>query len=139
MELVPEGFYRAVVAPVAGEDGSAPVQFGETKEGKPQILVNFEILDGPTKGDLVRRLFGERRVRQALGPPFGREAPEADGAGEAPIRDAPSRRNGLGSDNQIARVALLRGVFHRLVLFESCVSESVSKTLLLLWQMHLFL
>lgn len=47
MELVPEGHYRAVVAPVAGEDGSAPVQFGETKEGKPQVLVNFEILDGP--------------------------------------------------------------------------------------------
>lgn len=47
MELVPEGHYRAVVAPVAGEDGSAPVQFGETTEGKPQVLVNFEILDGP--------------------------------------------------------------------------------------------
>ncbi len=47
MELVPEGHYRAVVAPVQGEDGSAPVQFGETTEGKPQILVNFEIIDGP--------------------------------------------------------------------------------------------
>lgn len=47
MELVPEGFYRAVVSPVSGEDGSAPVQFGETNEGKPQVLINFEILDGP--------------------------------------------------------------------------------------------
>jgi hypothetical protein len=47
MEMVPEGFYRAVVSPVVGEDGSAPVQFGESKDGKPQVLINFEIIDGP--------------------------------------------------------------------------------------------
>lgn len=47
MELVPEGTYRAVVSPVTGDDGSAPIQFGETNEGKPQVLVNFEIIDGP--------------------------------------------------------------------------------------------
>jgi hypothetical protein len=53
MELVPEGFYRAVVSPVAGEDGSAPVQFGVTKEDKPQVLVNFEILDGSYQGRVL--------------------------------------------------------------------------------------
>jgi hypothetical protein len=47
MEIVPEGTYRAVVSPVTGDDGSAPIQFGETKDGKPQVLVNFEIIDGP--------------------------------------------------------------------------------------------
>jgi hypothetical protein len=66
--LVPVGIYRAVAVPVQLEDGESYVQFGETKEGKPQVAVCFAILDGPCQG---RRLtwygfFTEKTVERTI-------------------------------------------------------------------------
>lgn len=44
-ELIPESFYRAVAV--------KPIQFGEAKTGTKQVLVQFEIIDGPHSGRLL--------------------------------------------------------------------------------------
>jgi hypothetical protein len=51
MELIPEGKYRAVALQVSVEGyGQSFVQFGESSAGNPQVIVNFEILDGEYAG-----------------------------------------------------------------------------------------
>jgi hypothetical protein len=45
-DLIPEGYYSAVVVPVATDEGPQKVQFGFTKENKRQIAVCFEVIDG---------------------------------------------------------------------------------------------
>lgn len=49
-DLIPQGYYRAVAVPVHTDDGEVWVQFGETKDGSPQVAVQFAILDGPHAG-----------------------------------------------------------------------------------------
>lgn len=48
--LIPPGYYRAVAVPVQTDDGETYVQFGETKDGNPQVAVTFAILDGSQQG-----------------------------------------------------------------------------------------
>jgi hypothetical protein len=48
--LVAAGHYRAVAVLTTTPDGETFAQFGETKNGNPQVVVNFEILDGPEAG-----------------------------------------------------------------------------------------
>lgn len=50
MDLIPAGQYQAVAVPVRTEAGESWAQFGETKNGNPQVVVNFEILEGEQKG-----------------------------------------------------------------------------------------
>lgn len=50
MELIPAGRYRAVSVPFITEGGSESVQFGTTKTGTDQVLVNFEITQGEQAG-----------------------------------------------------------------------------------------
>lgn len=50
-ELIPEGFYRAVAVQVDTEEyGPQWAQFGTTKNGNDQVVVVFEIIDGPCMG-----------------------------------------------------------------------------------------
>lgn len=44
-DLIPATFYRAVAV--------KPIQFGEAKTGTKQVLVQFEILEGPHAGHLL--------------------------------------------------------------------------------------
>lgn len=50
MDLIPAGQYAAVAVPVRTEAGDSWAQFGETKNGNPQVAVNFEILEGEHSG-----------------------------------------------------------------------------------------
>lgn len=50
MNLIPAGFYRAVAVALNSPDGETFVQFGESKNGNPQVVVNFEILEGEQAG-----------------------------------------------------------------------------------------
>jgi hypothetical protein len=51
MDLIPKGSYRAVAVQVNVEGfGPTFVQFGETSKGNPQVVVNFEIIDGDMAG-----------------------------------------------------------------------------------------
>lgn len=50
MTLIPEGRYRAFAVPVTTMNGDTWCQIGESKNGKPQAVVNFEILDGEEAG-----------------------------------------------------------------------------------------
>ncbi len=52
-ELIPPGDYRAVAVPVTTDDGPTFVQFGKTNSGKTFVLLNFEILDGPSAGKTI--------------------------------------------------------------------------------------
>lgn len=47
---IPDGYYPAVAVPVEGEDGNLIARWGEAKTGTKQILVYFEIVEGPHKG-----------------------------------------------------------------------------------------
>ncbi len=51
--LIPIGYYRAVAVPVFIDGAEFWAQFGETKGGKPQVVVTFAILDGPHAGRRV--------------------------------------------------------------------------------------
>lgn len=67
-DLIPEGYYRAAAVPVQADDGDVWVQFGETKDGNPQVAVQFAILDGPQAG---RRLtwfgyFTEKSIKRTI-------------------------------------------------------------------------
>src|ERR1700745_2665809 len=53
MELIPVGRYRAVSVPFVTDNGTESVQFGTTKTGTDQVLVNFEITQGPEMGHRV--------------------------------------------------------------------------------------
>jgi len=52
MNLIEPGYYRAVATPISVEGGGETyVQFGESsKSATPQVVVNFEILEGPETG-----------------------------------------------------------------------------------------
>lgn len=54
MEIVPKGFYRAVAVPQVVDGVEFSAQFGDTKDGLPQVVVLFAIIDGPWSG---RRLY----------------------------------------------------------------------------------
>lgn len=50
-ELIPAGYYSAVAVPIDTEQGRVWAQFGESKNaGTKQVLLHFEILDGPHAG-----------------------------------------------------------------------------------------
>lgn len=49
-EKIPPGFYNAVAVPVDTDDGKVWAQFGEAKNGTPQVLLHFKILDGEYQG-----------------------------------------------------------------------------------------
>lgn len=49
-EMIPPGYYNAVAVPVDVGDGRVWAQFGETDAGMKQVVLAFEILDGPEAG-----------------------------------------------------------------------------------------
>lgn len=49
-EMIAPGFYNAVAVPLEIEGSRVWAQFGESKEGTKQVVVAFEILDGPEAG-----------------------------------------------------------------------------------------
>jgi hypothetical protein len=49
-DLIPAGYYNAVAVPIRTDDSEAWVQFGETSNGNPQVVVQFAIMDGPQAG-----------------------------------------------------------------------------------------
>lgn len=51
--MIDAGYYRAVAVPVSTPEGDSYVQFGESSTGKPQLVVNFEILEGPSEGKRI--------------------------------------------------------------------------------------
>jgi len=54
MELIPEGYYNAVAAESANEHGStAYAHLCESKNGKKQVAVRFQILDGAYAGRTI--------------------------------------------------------------------------------------
>lgn len=72
-ELIPEGTYVAVATPVEGEDGSHIARFGTTKgrdggRGIRQVLIYFEILDGPHAGQRLPWFgyFGQKSFKRTL-------------------------------------------------------------------------
>jgi hypothetical protein len=49
--MIEAGSYLAFAVPMEGEDGVHLVRWARTKEKKPQILVYFEITEGPHAGE----------------------------------------------------------------------------------------
>jgi hypothetical protein len=51
MNLIEPGYYRAAAVPIVLDGAETYVQFGESsKSGTPQVVVNFEVLEGPEQG-----------------------------------------------------------------------------------------
>lgn len=53
MDMIPPGNYRAVATPISTESGDCWAQFGETKNHNPQVVLNFEIIEGDYAGRRV--------------------------------------------------------------------------------------
>lgn len=51
--MISEGRHNAVAVPVETDSGSVYAQFGVTNNGKNQVVVNFEILDGEDAGQTI--------------------------------------------------------------------------------------
>lgn len=51
--MLPIGNYEAVATPVETEDGPVYAQFGETKTGKQQVAITFEILASEYAGQRI--------------------------------------------------------------------------------------
>jgi hypothetical protein len=68
MSLIAAGFYRAVAVPMMTPDGETWAQFGESKNGNSQVVVNFEILDGPEAGRRIAWFgyFTEKTVQRTV-------------------------------------------------------------------------
>lgn len=49
-DLIPEGRYMAVPVPVPTDAGGVYAQFGVTDSGKEQVVIQFEIAEGPEAG-----------------------------------------------------------------------------------------
>lgn len=67
MSMIGAGYYRAVAVPVSTPDGDTYAQFGEGKN-HPQVVVNFEILDGPEAGRRIAWFghFSEKTVQRTV-------------------------------------------------------------------------
>jgi hypothetical protein len=68
MSLIEAGYYKAAAVPITTPDGDTYVQFGESKTGKPQVVVNFEILEGPDAGRRIAWFgyFTEKTVQRTV-------------------------------------------------------------------------
>lgn len=67
MSMIEAGYYRAVAVPVSTPDGDTYAQFGEGKN-HPQVVVNFEILDGPEAGHRIAWFghFSEKTIHRTV-------------------------------------------------------------------------
>jgi hypothetical protein len=69
MNLIEQGYYRAAAVPVVIEGAETYVQFGESsKSGTPQVVVNFEVLEGPEQGRRIAWFgyFTEKTVARTI-------------------------------------------------------------------------
>jgi len=67
--LISKGIHRAVAVPVSTADGQSWAQFGESSEkGTPQVVINFEILDGDDVGRRIAWIgyFTDKTVQRTV-------------------------------------------------------------------------